>query len=126
MGDPNGIGPEVVVKALAKGRDGYDAVIFGSRDVLYAASELAGAFPKYKLVEPFELGMSGVVPGKVDRTAGEASLSYIKAAVAAAMAGDIDAVVTAPISKESTHLAGSPYPGHTEMLPRHTELLTDI
>jgi 4-hydroxythreonine-4-phosphate dehydrogenase len=116
MGDPNGIGPEVVVKALAMRGAEYDAVVFGSRDVLYAASELAGAFPEYKLVEAFELGMSGVAPGKVDRAAGEASLSYIRAAVAAAMAGEIDAVVTAPISKESTHLAGSPYPGHTEML----------
>ena len=109
MGDPNGIGPEVVVKALARGGDEYDAVVFGSRDVLNAASGLAGAFPEYKLVETSGLGMGGVAPGKVDGTAGEASLSCIRAAVAAAMSGEIDAVVTAPISKESTHLAGSPY-----------------
>jgi len=116
MGDPNGVGPEVVVKALADSGAEYDAVVYGSRDVFYAASELAGVFPEYTIVQPFELGMSDVVPGKVDRKTGEASLAYIQSAVAAAMSGEIDAVVTAPISKESTHLAGSPYPGHTEML----------
>jgi 4-hydroxythreonine-4-phosphate dehydrogenase len=56
----------------------------------------------------------------VDRKAGEASLSYIREAVKAAIAGGIDAVVTAPISKESTHLAGSKFPGHTEMLKELT------
>lgn len=116
MGDPNGVGPEVVVKALADSGAEYDAVVYGSRDVLYAASELTEAFPKYSIVQAYDLGMSNVTPGKVDRQAGEASLAYIKAAVAAALSGEIDAVVTAPISKESTHLAGSPYPGHTEML----------
>ena len=52
----------------------------------------------------------------MDRKAGQASLDYITTAVKSALENEIDAIVTAPISKESTHLAGSKYPGHTEML----------
>ena len=52
----------------------------------------------------------------MDRKAGQASLDYITTAVNSALKNEIDAIVTAPISKESTHLAGSKYPGHTEML----------
>ncbi len=118
MGDPNGISPEIVVKALNSREvtDVCSPVVFGSSEVLESAANLTGSRLDFKVVDTSEFGIADLKPARVDRKAGEASLSYIREAVKAAMSGSIDAVVTAPISKESTHLAGSKYPGHTEML----------
>lgn len=118
MGDPNGVGPEVVVKALAEmsAQPSFVPVVFGSGEIMDAACELAGMKPEYELVECAGFATEDLKPGTVDERAGAASLACIRHAVSEAMSGRIAAVVTAPISKESTHLAGSPYPGHTEML----------
>jgi 4-hydroxythreonine-4-phosphate dehydrogenase len=122
MGDPNGISPEIVVKALnsAEVTDVCSTVIYGSREVLESAAKLTGLELNCRIIDPSGFGTGDLKPCRVDRKAGEASLSYIGEAVKAAMAGGIDAVVTAPISKESTHLAGSKFPGHTEMLKELT------
>lgn len=118
MGDPNGIGPEVILKSLQSEKvyGICEPVIYGSSSVFKKGEaefeipvnctiEDKGCFDKLKVSE-----------GCVDKDAGKASLFYIEQAVKDVLDGKIDAVVTAPISKESTHLAGSKYPGHTEML----------
>jgi 4-hydroxythreonine-4-phosphate dehydrogenase len=61
-----------------------------------------------------------VALGRVDARAGRAAYDYVVAAIAAALAGKVAAIATAPINKESLKLAGVPYPGHTEMLADHT------
>ena len=116
MGDPNGVGPEVIVKALSYPEitSSCEIVIFGNRDILEKAAERT--LSEIEVIECSEFAQGELKPGFIDRNAGQASLDYIQAAVESALADKIDAVVTAPISKESTHLAGSKYPGHTEML----------
>lgn len=122
MGDPNGISPEIVVKALSSNEVAgvCSPIVYGSGDVLEAAAGLTGLKPGCPIYDPSGFTAADLKPCRVDRKAGEASLSYIREAVKAAMSGEIDAIVTAPISKESTHLAGSPFPGHTEMLKELT------
>ena len=118
MGDPNGISPEIVVKALNSSEvmDVCSPVVFGSSEILESAANLTGLKLNFKIFDTFEFGTADLRPSRVDKKAGEASLSYIREAVKAAMSGRVEAIVTAPISKESTHLAGSKFPGHTEML----------
>ncbi len=121
MGDPNGIGPEIILKALGSPvTELCTPVVFGSAEVFDEARKLTGLNVQCEFVDPDNFQKSDMKPGKVDKRAGKASLSYIKEAVKAAVASEIDAVVTAPISKESTYLAGSEFPGHTEMLKELT------
>jgi len=118
MGDPNGIGPEVIVKALscAEMQSLCETVVFGDAGIIQLAANNTGLKTNIKIENCSDFSKDDLNPGMVDKKAGQASLEYIKSAVNSAMAKEIDAVVTAPISKESTHLAGSVYPGHTEML----------
>jgi len=120
MGDPCGIGPEVCVKALTGGRApaGAVATVVGSRRVLDFAARLAGTVP---LAEAAVLDMDNfplerLADRRPSAESGRASLDYIERAVAEVRAGRADALVTGPISKEAIGAAGSPYPGHTEML----------
>jgi len=118
MGDPNGIGPEIIVKALscAEVQGLCETVVFGNTEIIQAAANNSGLKTNIKVEDCSNFGKDDLKPGMVDRKAGQASLDYINTAVNSALAKEIDAIVTAPISKESTHLAGSVYPGHTEML----------
>ncbi|GIW47025.1 MAG: 4-hydroxythreonine-4-phosphate dehydrogenase [Deltaproteobacteria bacterium] len=122
MGDPNGIGAEIIVKALARSelRELCDFLVFGSKEVMEEAEKLVGLKPTYRVVNIGTFGRRDLNPGFPDRRAGEASFLYIKEATISAMEGKVDAVVTAPISKESMHLAGIKYPGHTEILQELT------
>jgi 4-hydroxythreonine-4-phosphate dehydrogenase len=116
MGDPNGVGPEVIVKAISSNeiKDLCEIVIFGDAGILQKAAN--NSITELKIIECSEFGLEDLKPSTLDRKAGQASLDYITTAVNSALKNEIDAIVTAPISKESTHLAGSKYPGHTEML----------
>ncbi len=122
MGDPNGIGPEVIVKALACSelQDLCTPVVFGSVEIMEEAHRLTGLGTGFDTVSIGHFGKDKLHPGHPEKTAGEASLAYIREAVRIALDGKIEAVVTAPISKESIHLAGAKYPGHTEMLQELT------
>lgn len=151
MGDPCGIGPEVAVKALADARIRNSAGfrIFGDAPTLARAAEQAGIEPAWWIETPQQRSGVRPVPGQVvvvdhpafapavaeartrriaepSRAGGEASLAYLNAAIDAALLnrGDpqfIDAIVTAPISKSSWHLAGlRRFPGHTELLAERT------
>jgi 4-hydroxythreonine-4-phosphate dehydrogenase len=122
MGDPNGISPEIVVKAINSTdvQNVCTPVIFGSGEILESAANLTGLKINCDIYDPANFEKADLRPCRVDKKAGEASLSYIRQAVKAAKSGKIDAIVTAPISKQSTHLAGSKFPGHTEMLKELT------
>jgi len=133
MGEPLGIGPEIIVKALYDPfvRRGVKFIIFGMDEFLEYSADL-------KEIEPFwgrcqhekisrDLPHNIVVADYDDyavpmlvngpnKPGGEASLRFCSDAIEAAKAGIIDAIVTAPISKVSWKLAEAEWPGHTEML----------
>jgi 4-hydroxythreonine-4-phosphate dehydrogenase len=133
MGDAAGIGPEVVVKALAdpKIRKAAKFVVFGMNEQLCYVADAAEIEPfwgrhqhekisrdyPYKVVvaDYDEYSVPSWIRG-ASKVAGEASVRFCLDAIDAAMDGIIDAVVTAPISKKSWNLAGAEWPGHTEML----------
>jgi 4-hydroxythreonine-4-phosphate dehydrogenase len=128
LGDVSGIGPEVTAHALSqpKVRRALVPVVFGDGPTL----ERFAQFQKYTRVTPDELTrVSGPtvcvvtelaekhrVPGKPSRAGGRAQYQYIQAAIEAARAGHVDAICTAPVSKEQISRAGIPFMGHTEVL----------
>jgi 4-hydroxythreonine-4-phosphate dehydrogenase len=131
LGDPGGIGPEVTLKSLSQEDIPSSAkyILFGSRSLIQedlgfvrlsmdipAVSRLDNAdLPPiclWNIEAPLNTGQKGIV----SKENGEASFRYFEQAVKKARKGALDAVVTAPISKQSWALAGIPYPGHTEYL----------
>jgi 4-hydroxythreonine-4-phosphate dehydrogenase len=114
LGDPRGIGPEVVMRALGGGPLGADVVLVGPDDLLngIAARSRIG-------VGNWGAG-SGERSGGPDgaRQAGLLAVRSIERAVWLARAGEVDAVVTGPVEKRALHLAGYPVPGVTELLSR--------
>ncbi len=134
MGDPAGIGPEICLRALtaAPVLANCMPVLFGDNAVLKRAAQAAGIGADYRVVPVSELegffeaaepvvvdcgaiDAATVVPGKISGTCGKAAYQYIEHAIKAALVGKIDGVVTAPIHKESLHLSGIKFPGHTEI-----------
>ncbi len=117
LGDPAGIGPEVVVRALAA-RPALAAVVYGDRGVLDRAAAAAGvpALRPDQIVAVTSLDAAQVVPGQPNDRSGKAQLDYLNAATDAALAGRIAGLVTAPISKAWIARAGFTFPGHTEYL----------
>ncbi|MBI5477840.1 MAG: 4-hydroxythreonine-4-phosphate dehydrogenase PdxA [Deltaproteobacteria bacterium] len=111
MGDPTGIGPEVLVKALAA-RPGLDPVVFGDPETLAAAAHAAGV-PAPARIQPAGPG-GGHIPGAPGPRSGTAQVAALAAAVDAVLQGQCGGLVTAPIHKLSAHAAGFAYPGHTE------------
>lgn len=145
MGDPCGIGPEIVVKALADPaiRNLARFVVYGLNELMAYAADLAEIDPfwwrlqhdspraRFDLAHDVvvldydEYSILGQVVHRPTRQGGQASLAFLRDAAAAAMKtekepGRLDAIVTAPISKESWQMAGSRHPGHTEYLTRTT------
>lgn len=118
MGDPAGIGPEICLKALA---DPLVAacctpVLYGDAGILEGVAAACALSPwGGAVVDCRALQASAVRPGTVDAACGRAAYAYIEKAIEAALDGEIAAVVTAPINKESLNLAGVPFPGHTEI-----------
>ncbi len=145
MGDPLGIGPEVVVKALADARIRQSAnfVIYGDNECLLAAAELAGVHPTWFRVPSKSVGeelpmfgdmtvidyaIAAELPSKrgPSREGGLASKMFVEDAITDAMRPrehrrHLDAIVTAPIAKESWHRAAYRWPGHTELLASRTK-----
>jgi 4-hydroxythreonine-4-phosphate dehydrogenase len=117
LGDPAGIGPEIVVRARAE-RPNEDVLVFGDLGVLERAAKMVGvAAPSSARVRAVTaLAPAEVSPGKPNDASGRAQLAYLTAAVDAALAGEVRALVTAPISKEWIARAGFTFPGHTEYL----------
>ncbi len=140
MGDPAGIGPEIVVKAFAAGL-AAGCVVYGDVEVIagavralrwepatgapvvarIAAPGAAAALPPEVIpvvqVPGLDAGaLRAIAPGAVHAHAGAAAHASIVHAARAALAGEVAGLVTAPIHKEALHAAGIPFPGHTELL----------
>jgi 4-hydroxythreonine-4-phosphate dehydrogenase len=133
MGDAAGVGPEIVVKALAHA-DLYARcrpLVIGDAQRLQTAAGLCGLSLRIHPVQGvedafFEPGTVdcvdlGLIPadlpfGKLSATAGDAAYRYVERAVALAQAGKVGAICTAPLNKEALHAGGHIYPGHTELL----------
>ena len=137
MGDPAGIGPEVVLKAVAEEeiRRVCIPVIIGDAQLLAHTArilDLQSGYDIIRLGEPipeplaepiiFHLdNINGVIePGIESGVAGKAAGGYIEAAVELCAAGSVDAIATAPINKRSLFLGGYSFPGHTEFLAHLT------
>lgn len=138
MGDPAGIGPEIIIKSLAQGElSGAPAVVVGCVQTLRRVLAL-NIVPQVELNvidEPaqarFAPGIINVIdepvadsealkPGVVQAQAGDLAYRCIKKATALALAGEVQAIATAPLNKEAMHSAGHIYPGHTELLAKLT------
>src|SRR5204863_1947868 len=137
MGDPAGIGPEVVLKAVAEEevRRVCLPVIIGDAQLLSHTARILDLQCGYDIVrydeqlpeqlsEPviFHLdNISGhIEPGIESGTAGKAAAGYIEAAVKLCASGAVDAIATAPINKRALFLGGYSFPGHTEFLAQLT------
>lgn len=133
MGDPAGIGPEIVVKVAAQPQFHRDHRAFAIGDVDRLAAEAQANNLPLRIEPLVELkdfmprrGVLHVLPGsslppdlpygRVDPRAGRAAFAYVHNAIELANSGHIHAICTAPINKEALASAGVGYPGHTEML----------
>ncbi|MGL4595688.1 MAG: 4-hydroxythreonine-4-phosphate dehydrogenase PdxA [Thermoguttaceae bacterium] len=143
MGDPAGVGPEIIVRAWSKLKQIYHGqiIVYGIPDILQYAADLfqsnlhvveieRGKIPLVcsdsifssddifcvQCAETFHFQSSSFRPCVVDSHCGEAAYQAILAATQDALSGVVDAIVTSPIHKEALNLAGHYYPGHTEIL----------
>jgi 4-hydroxythreonine-4-phosphate dehydrogenase len=132
MGDPAGIGPEIVVKSLSD-KTVYERckpIVVGDAGVMQRAVALLGlpctvnavarvrdAKFTFGTIDVFDLQNvpGGVEFGKVSVAAGNAAFEAVKKVIALALSGEVDATVTAPINKEAINMAGRHFSGHTEI-----------
>jgi 4-hydroxythreonine-4-phosphate dehydrogenase len=134
VGDPVGIGPEITVRTLAEfaGAADHHGIAVGDLVACRRAVEATGLDVEVREVRGFDtasagegvidvldIGVLGDEPlawGEVDASAGRAAVTAIEVATRAALAGEVDGVVTGPINKEAIWASGSTHLGHTEML----------
>lgn len=120
LGDPAGIGPEVVLKALAQPEVAAvaDVIVVGDAAVVAAAAGRLRLPPPARVHAPPEVAcpLEHLFAGRPSAEAGRAAAAAVRAAVRLITTGGADALVTAPLNKEALGLAGEPYPGHTELL----------
>ncbi|MBF0329864.1 MAG: 4-hydroxythreonine-4-phosphate dehydrogenase PdxA [Nitrospirae bacterium] len=123
LGDPAGIGSEIVLKSvLSEEVCGICMPVFiGDAALIDSAAELLGlSINRFELVKTNAITDRSFLKNKPSAEGGRAAVSYIKKAVELASAKEVDAIVTAPITKESLKMAGYKWPGHTEMLAELT------
>lgn len=139
MGDPAGIGPEIIIKSLAESAlSGAPAVVIGCASTLRRIMAL-GITPQAELRvldkvadAHFAAGIINVIDepladpealkaGVVQVAAGDLAYRCVKRATELALAGEVQAIATAPLNKEALHSAGHLYPGHTELLATLTD-----
>ncbi|MBD0300913.1 MAG: 4-hydroxythreonine-4-phosphate dehydrogenase PdxA, partial [Tolypothrix sp. T3-bin4] len=125
LGDPAGIGPEVVLKALADPdvSKHCDVTVVGSRDLLTQIYTKLNLTKNLDVIaNPAELSVLDVhsegeiITGTGNVASGAASFAYMETAIAHTLSGKFDAIVTGPIAKSAWKAAGYNYPGQTELL----------
>lgn len=131
LGDPAGIGPEIVLKALADKRifQHCQITVVGTRSLLEKTYQQLQ--PLTELISPDQLSVQevplscsvidSIQTGEKNAASGTASFSYLKTAIAETLAGNFDGIVTAPIAKSAWKLAGYDYPGQTEVLAQSAQ-----
>lgn len=134
LGDPAGIGPEIIVGAWSETvvHEWCRPLVVGQPEIVRRAVQLWGtglevveidspaqARPSPDVIPCIPCGSpdaADVPPGVLDARAGQAAYDAVIAAIRLALAGQVDAITTAPLQKEALHRAGHDYPGHTELL----------
>ncbi|MFW5889475.1 MAG: 4-hydroxythreonine-4-phosphate dehydrogenase PdxA [Bacillota bacterium] len=138
MGDPAGIGSEIIVKALSYPSILNQAtpIVFGNKEVIKDAirfvpsnleineiNSIKDAKNKYGIIDLYNFNnikINDFKYGEINSKAGKACIEYIFSAIEYAKSGKLDAVVTGPINKESINKAGYKYSGHTEIFAEKT------
>ena len=130
MGDPAGVGPEIIMKALAQEQVyEHQYVVYGAADILEYYNGMLNLGLKIVDIQETEdyvehavnvidscgLTMTEYEIGKLSAKCGDAAYRYIERSIRDAMSGKIAAVVTAPLNKEALHMGGHLYDGHTEI-----------
>jgi 4-hydroxythreonine-4-phosphate dehydrogenase len=139
MGDPVGVGPEIIPKALGDPRVKAccHPVVYGDAARLRAGSASTGASIRVRqistadaaqdapdclnVIDPAGIGSRELKWGRPDAASAKAMLAYLNAAIDDAVAGRIAAIATGPINKRAMQLADIPFSGHTEILARRTQ-----
>jgi 4-hydroxythreonine-4-phosphate dehydrogenase len=131
LGDPAGIGPEVILKALADAqlRQSCEIVTIGSKQALMATyTQLrqrqhchSGSYVHPDELSILDVELAGGIEAQIstgtgNAASGAASFAYLETAIARTLAGDFPAIVTGPIAKSAWKAAGYNYPGQTELL----------
>jgi len=134
MGDPAGVGPEIIAGAWTETvvHDWCRPVVLGHPSILRRAVDFwqtgvvvvevdspQRAEPAPGVIPCIRCGSDSVlevVPGTIDARAGQAAYDAVVAAIRLALSDQVDAITTAPLHKEALHLAGHDFPGHTELL----------
>jgi 4-hydroxythreonine-4-phosphate dehydrogenase len=131
MGDPAGIGPEVILKSLADSsiRDKCQITVIGTRSLLEQAYDRLRKLPTIKENDLANLDkitirdvsiekstIAQIAIGKGNAASGEASFAYLEEAIALTQQGEFQGIVTAPIAKSCWKAAGHDFPGQTEVL----------
>lgn len=139
MGDPSGIGPEIILK-LSQRSEVFEIcrpLIVGDRrilqrgiactglsnlglDVVWDAQDASSSADALSLLDLKNADPAKCPPGQVSAVSGKAAVEYIYQACDLALANQVDAIVTSPINKEAINLAGYRYAGHTELLAERT------
>jgi 4-phospho-D-threonate 3-dehydrogenase / 4-phospho-D-erythronate 3-dehydrogenase len=140
MGDPAGVGPELCLRLLDDARVHATCwpVVIGDVDVLRRVAHELDHYTRFQgitaevwrahwqeIAGPAVINLqnvraSKVQPGTISAECGQAACDYVTCAIDEALAGRVDAIATGPIHKEALHLAGIPFPGHTEILASRT------
>lgn len=136
MGDPAGIGPELCLKVLRNDHSHYILAIVGSKSVLAEVAQktnikipdiptittdtLLAKRPSGSVIVDVPCSLDSISPGICSAQCGLAAYQYIEMSIKAASAKRVDGVCTGPINKESLHMAGISFPGHTEIFAKLT------
>lgn len=138
MGDAAGIGPEIIAKLFAAGLPG-PALVYGDAGILDATVQQLGLENVLRVEIVSEPGMArhlqgvmtvlnrwqalpdGIMPGRPSPLAGRGAYEYLCHAIDDALAGELRAIVTAPLNKKTMQAGGADYPGHTEILAERTQ-----
>ena len=137
MGDPAGVGPEIIVRALSSSvlRDLADITVIGDKWVFEKVQGTGCRVQGSKLtlgtrhlalganfIDLNNVAHKAFKFGKISANCGRASIQYIGKALQLIKDGELDCLVTCPISKEAAHYAGFPFPGHTEYLAKEAKI----
>jgi 4-hydroxythreonine-4-phosphate dehydrogenase len=135
LGDPCGIGPEIIIKAFSKQISlAHDCIVFGNYDLLaYYSAVLNLHYPLRKMrnpadfvnscinvYDPYPVEMEKIPQGKVSSVGGECAFRYVVSAIEYAKTGPISFITTAPLNKKALFEAGHFFDGHTEIFAHYT------
>ena len=132
IGDPSGIGPEVVCRALLQmsAEEQQKICVIGHKDILDRANHLVNGKLQFSsqdnkdtisLIDVETPKKSMISDGQATEGGGHAAYGFVVQGVKSAMAGKVDAVVTAPLNKTALHMAGHKFDGHTGLLQHLTK-----